>query len=69
MYGQLPSYRAMLDREGAEGPADVVVAGDEASVRAQVAELAAAGATDLLAAEFGSDEERARTRTLLKALV
>ena len=23
IYGQLPSYRAMLDREGAEGPADV----------------------------------------------
>jgi len=68
MYGQLPSYRAMLDREGAEGPADVVVAGDEASVRAQAAELAAAGATDLVAAEFGFGEERARTRALLRVL-
>src|SRR5262249_17868605 len=29
IYGMLPSYRAMLDREGVEGPADVVVAGDE----------------------------------------
>jgi len=32
IYGGLPSYRAMLDREGAAGPADVVVAGDEAAV-------------------------------------
>ena len=29
MYGQLPSYRAMLDREGAAGPADVAVVGNE----------------------------------------
>lgn len=69
LYGQLPSYRAMLDREGAQGPADVMVAGDEASVRAQLEAFAAAGATDFLAAEFGSKpEERARTRALLTDL-
>ena len=27
IYGQLPSYRAMLDREGAAGPADVAIVG------------------------------------------
>ena len=27
VYGALPSYRAMLDREGAEGPADVAIVG------------------------------------------
>ena len=27
MYGFLPSYRAMLDREGVEGPADVAIVG------------------------------------------
>src|SRR6185295_1507470 len=32
IYGALPSYRAMLDREGAEGPADVALVGDEAAV-------------------------------------
>src|SRR5262249_21272502 len=32
IYGSLPSYRRMLDLEGAEGPADVVVAGDESAV-------------------------------------
>lgn len=69
VYGQLPSYRAMLDREGAAGPADVAIVGDEDAVRAQLDELAAAGATDFVAAEFGaSTEERDRTRALLKTL-
>jgi F420-dependent oxidoreductase-like protein len=65
LYGQLPSYRAMLDREGAAGPADVMLAGDEDTVRAQLQAFAAAGATDFLASEFGSSEEQARTRALL----
>jgi F420-dependent oxidoreductase-like protein len=70
LYGQLPSYRAMLDREGAEGPSDVIVAGDEASVRAQLHALAEAGATDFLASEFASGEdEKARTRALLAGWV
>jgi F420-dependent oxidoreductase-like protein len=68
-YGQLPSYRAMLDREGVEGPGDVMVAGDEAAVREQLAAFSAAGATDFLASEFGSREERARTRALLAGWV
>ena len=68
LYGQLPAYRAMLDREGAEGPADVVVCGDEASVRAQLGAFEDAGATDFLASEFArSDEEKERTRALLMA--
>ena len=67
LYGQLPSYRAMLDREGAAGPADVVVAGDEDTVRAELAAFAAAGATDFLASEFGPSEEKVRTRALLAA--
>lgn len=29
IYGQLPSYRAMLDREGVTGPADLAILGDE----------------------------------------
>jgi len=32
IYGQLPSYRAMLDREGAAGPGDVAIVGDEDTV-------------------------------------
>lgn len=70
IYGQLPSYRAMLDREGAEGPADVAIIGDEASVEARVRDLADAGVTDFAASEFGSgDEERRRTRELLRSIL
>jgi F420-dependent oxidoreductase-like protein len=69
MYGTLPSYRAMLDREGAHGPADVAVVGDEAAVRRQVEHLAAIGATDFVANIFGSSEERTRTYQLLRSLL
>lgn len=69
-YGSLPSYRAMLDREGAATPADVCLVGDEASVREQIAAVADAGATDFAAVEVGTnDEERARTRALLRDIV
>jgi len=70
IYGSLPSYRAMLDREGAEGPADVAIAGDEATVTGALKRLADVGTTDYLAAEFGSSEtERARTREVLRSLI
>lgn len=59
MYGQLPSYRAMLDREGVENPGGVAVVGDEDAVRAQIDALAQAGVTDFVAAVYG-DRERAR---------
>jgi F420-dependent oxidoreductase-like protein len=52
IYGQLPSYRAMLDREGAEGPADVAIVGNESSVRAQIEEVFAQGATEFMVAPF-----------------
>jgi F420-dependent oxidoreductase-like protein len=70
MYGMLPSYRAMLDREGAEGPADVAIVGDESTVAAGIQRVADAGATDFSAAEFGGDaDERRRTRELLRTLL
>ena len=69
MYGQLPSYRAMLDREGAAGPADVALVGDEAAVEAQLADLADAGVTDFVAGEFGRGEDAVRTRRLLMSLL
>ena len=69
MYGTLPSYRAMLDKEGAGGPSDVAIVGDEGAVGAQVERLASVGATDLVANVFGSSGERARTRDLLRSLV
>ena len=69
IYGQLPSYRAMLDREGAAGPGDVAIVGDEDAVAAQILALADAGVTDFSAVEFARGEERGRTRSLLKAVI
>ena len=69
IYGQLPSYRAMLDREGAAGPADVAVTGDEGAVGAQIMALAEAGVTDFVAGEYARGEEHQRTRALLKSLI
>jgi F420-dependent oxidoreductase-like protein len=69
IYGQLPSYRAMLDREGAASPGDVALTGDEESVAAQIAALREAGVTDFVAAEFSRREDQVRTRSLLKSLI
>ena len=70
VYGQLPSYRAMLDREGLSGPADIALVGDEKTVQSAIEHIAEAGATDFLAAEFGAtDSERSRTRELLRGLL
>jgi len=63
MYGLLPSYRAMLDREGAAGPADVAIIGDEDAVRSRLDRLRAIGISDLIAAIIPA-EEGAMDRTL-----
>lgn len=68
IYGQLPSYRAMLDREGYAGPEDAAIIGDEDAVRGRLDELSAAGVDEYVAAAFDpSPEGRARTRALLRA--
>ncbi len=70
IYGTLPSYRAMLDREGAEGPADVAIVGDESAVGEALDRLADAGATDYLAIPFavpGDADAVERTRARLAA--
>ena len=60
----------MLDREGAEGPADVAIVGDEATVEKQVRALGDAGVHDYMAAIFGtSRDEYLRTRELLKSML
>lgn len=69
IYGTLPSYRAMLDREGAEGPADVAIIGTADEVRSRVERLGEMGVTDFYAAEFGREgDEPEATRTLLRSL-
>ena len=69
IYDTLPSYKSMLDREGAGGPADVAIVGDEAAVEKQVRALGDAGVTEFVASIFGSREERAQTRALLKSML
>jgi len=68
IYGQLPSYRAMLDREGAEGPADVAVIGDEAALARAIDRLTDSGATEFIAAPFGDRAARERTVAALSAI-
>ena len=69
-YGELPSYRAMFDHEGVDGPADVALIGDESRVRAKLDELAEAGVTDFAATEFTPTKaDRTRTRELLKSVL
>jgi len=69
VYNTLPSYKAMLDREGVEGPKDLAIVGSEAEVRDRLNELASVGVTDLNAAVFsGNPEESERTRSVLRSL-
>ncbi|MFE5125070.1 LLM class F420-dependent oxidoreductase [Streptomyces sp. NPDC056669] len=67
-YGSLPSYRAMIDREGVAGPADLAVIGDEDAVGTKLGELAKAGITDFVALEFLTGADAVRTRTFLGSL-
>ncbi len=70
VYGQLASYRAMLDLEGAAGPTDIAVVGDEAAVDAELERIASAGVTDFNAAIIaGNDEDRQRTMDYLASKV
>jgi F420-dependent oxidoreductase-like protein len=68
IYGQLPSYRAMLDREGHAGPADLALIGDEAVLRAGAKAMAEAGTDMLMVSCFGTSDEQAATRSFMASL-
>jgi 5,10-methylenetetrahydromethanopterin reductase len=68
-YGRIPVYRAVLDREGADGPADVSIVGDAASVTRQLEHLAAVGMTEFVGILCGTEADRIRTRDHLASLV
>ena len=68
IYGQLPSYRAVLDMEGAPDAAGVAIVGSEAEVASQLKALDGCGVTELNASPFqvhGDPEATSRTRTFL----
>jgi F420-dependent oxidoreductase-like protein len=68
IYPSLPSYRAMLDREGATAASQIALVGTEEEVAQGVNRLAEAGATDLSASVIGDSNERERTWRLLAEL-
>jgi F420-dependent oxidoreductase-like protein len=68
IYPNLPSYKAMLDKEGAAAAADIGFIGDEEAVAASIAKLADAGATDFVGAIVGDAAERARGFALLSEI-
>ncbi|MEH6589875.1 MAG: LLM class F420-dependent oxidoreductase [Halioglobus sp.] len=57
MYSDIPSYRAMLDRENANAPGDVALVGNEAQLRQQIRQLEEIGVTDLNAVLVSTDSE------------
>ena len=70
VYGQLPSYRAMLDKEGVGGPADIAIVGSRSEVIDRISALAEIGVSDFAAVEFGGNpDEVAETRDAVKSLV
>ena len=71
MYGTLPSYRAVLDVEGAPDAAGVAIVGSEQEVEKQIRDLAAAGVTDFNASPYpvsGDATSTQRTFELLASL-
>lgn len=73
VYGTLPNYQRMLEKEGVSGPASIAIVGNEAEVERQIRAIAATGATDFLAGMFtvGDDAQASlkRTTDCLKNLV
>jgi len=69
VYGLLPSYRAMLDREGVDSPADILIVGDEDAVGEQLSRLGEIGVTDLLAVPIGVGDDRRASMERARALL
>lgn len=61
IYGQLPSYRAMLDREGYSGPEDIALVGSLDEIATNLGEFFDAGADQMVATAFGTPDEVAAT--------
>ncbi|GHG40398.1 MULTISPECIES: TIGR03564 family F420-dependent LLM class oxidoreductase [Amycolatopsis] len=68
-YGQIPSYRKILDAEGLDHPADLALIGDEKTVAEGIRRYYDAGATDVVLTQTGirSAEERLRTWAALSS--
>lgn len=58
VYATLPSYAAMLEREGAHSPADVALIGSREEVIDQLGRLGEAGVTEFSGVASGAPDER-----------
>ncbi len=67
-YGQMPSYRAMLDREGLDRAEDFAIIGNEDLAREQIASYEKTGVTDIGVTITGGIEQRDRTRAFIASL-
>jgi F420-dependent oxidoreductase-like protein len=70
LYLNVPSYRAVLEREGVAHPAELAVIGDEENLAAAIGRYCDAVATEILVTNTGINGARDRSRTweLLGAL-
>ena len=69
VYGTLPSYRAMLDREGLSGPEDIAIIGSATAVADRISAMADCGVTSFAGLAFGTLDEQAATRDTLVSLL
>lgn len=68
MYSELPSYKAMFEREGVSEPGELALVGTAEKVRELIGVVADAGVTDFAASEFVTNaKEKEDTRELLKS--
>ena len=65
---QASSYKNMLEREGLSGAGEICVIGSEDEVSEKLAAFMSAGATSILAAPIGTEDEIDRTWEALAAL-
>ena len=68
-YGDLPSYRAMLDREGLENSWDIALSGSFEEVAEGLEKYVEAGATQVVAAVYGPQELQKETISQLAKLL
>ncbi|MEV6236613.1 TIGR03564 family F420-dependent LLM class oxidoreductase [Lentzea sp. NPDC051838] len=64
----LPTFRALLERQGSAGPEDTLLGGDEDTVIKTVSRFAEAGATELAIFPVGPPADQARTVELFAQL-
>ncbi len=62
-YGQIPSYRKILDAEGVDHPVELALIGDEEQVRRGIQRYYDAGATDVVLTQTGIRSAGERLRT------